>query len=224
MKALFSGDLEKQVQERIQGDSSDIKLHFYATGFNTGKTTICVPCFIWFWIICQCGGSIDRRQWWNLESYANLRCASLCRKLHWHVSMFFALFFCLSFEALGWSFVSFAAVRATPPVLSMWHWIIYNWIEKGQNMPVWLSKMALAQHFCTVCELCQLCIRRESNSMGAQYVTLQSINGWRKAQICRFGSAKWLWPSIFAQFVSSVSFASGGRATPRVLSMWPCKL
>jgi hypothetical protein len=37
VKALFSGDLEKQVQERIQGDSSDIKLHFYATGFNTGK-------------------------------------------------------------------------------------------------------------------------------------------------------------------------------------------
>jgi hypothetical protein len=37
VKALISGDLEKQVQERIQGDSSDIKLHFYATGFNTEK-------------------------------------------------------------------------------------------------------------------------------------------------------------------------------------------
>ncbi len=65
------------------------------------------------------------------ESYANLRCASLCRTLHWHVNMFFALFFCLSFEALGWSFVSFvsfASVRATPPVLSAWPWtIIIGW-------------------------------------------------------------------------------------------------
>jgi hypothetical protein len=67
----------------------------------------------------------------------------LCRKLHWHVCMFFALFFCLSFEALGWSFVSFASVRATPPVLSTWPWK-------------------------------------------------------KKVKTCRFGSAKWLWPRIFA--------------------------
>jgi hypothetical protein len=25
-----------------------------------------------------------------------------------------------------------------------------NWMKKSQNMPVWLSKMVLAQHFCAV--------------------------------------------------------------------------
>jgi hypothetical protein len=25
----------------------------------------------------------------------------------------------------------------------------HNWMKKSQNMPVWLSKMALAQQFCT---------------------------------------------------------------------------
>jgi hypothetical protein len=128
-------------------------------------------------------------------SYANLWCASLCRKLHWHVSMFFALFFCLSFEDLGWSFVSFvsfAAVRATPPVLSTWHCRIYNWMKKGQNMPVGLSKMALAQHFCTVCELCQSFASGERATPGVLSMRpCKLIIGWRKAKTCRFGSAKW---------------------------------
>jgi len=58
----------------------------------------------------------------------------------------------------------------------------YNWMKKSENMPVWLTKMALAQNFCIVCELCQLYIRRESNSTGAQYVTLVIRIGWRKSK------------------------------------------
>jgi hypothetical protein len=67
VKALISGDLEKQVQERIQGDSSDIKIHFYATGFNTGKQPF--MCHVLFGsgsyvnVVAQWTGE----KWWNLE-------------------------------------------------------------------------------------------------------------------------------------------------------------
>jgi hypothetical protein len=38
------------------------------------------------------------------------------------------------------------------------------------------------------------------NSTGTQYVTLQIKIGWGKVKACQIGSAKWFWPSIFAQF------------------------
>jgi len=34
-------------------------------------------------------------------------------------------------------------------------------------------------------------------------VTLQIKIGWRKVKTCRFGSAKWFWPDIFAQFAEA---------------------
>jgi hypothetical protein len=35
-------------------------------------------------------------------------------------------------------------------------------------------------------------------------VTLQIEIGYRKAKTCRFGSAKWFWPSNFAEFLRLV--------------------
>ncbi len=43
----------------------------------------------------------------------------------------------------------------------------------------------------------------KSSSTGAQYVTLQKKIGWRKFKTCWFNSAKWFWPSIFAQFAEA---------------------
>jgi hypothetical protein len=53
--------------------------------------------------------------------------------------------------------------------------------------------------------LMQLCILHwtKSSSTGAQYVTLQKKIGWRKFKTCWFNSAKWFWPSIFAQFAEA---------------------
>jgi hypothetical protein len=50
------------------------------------------------------------------------------------------------------SFISaqLASLRATPLVLSMCDPATNNWMKKSQNMPVWLSKMVLVQHFCAV--------------------------------------------------------------------------
>ncbi len=38
---------------------------------------------------------------------------------------------------------------------------------------------------------------------GAQYVTLHIKIGWRKVKPCKFGPAKWLWPSSFVQFAEA---------------------
>lgn len=43
----------------------------------------------------------------------------------------------------------------------------------------------------------------ESNSMGAQYVTLEIKIGGRKVKTCQLGLAKWFWPSNFAQFAEA---------------------
>jgi hypothetical protein len=43
----------------------------------------------------------------------------------------------------------------------------------------------------------------KSNSTVAQYVSLQIKIGWRTVKPCWFGSAKWFWPSIFAQFAEA---------------------
>jgi hypothetical protein len=43
----------------------------------------------------------------------------------------------------------------------------------------------------------------KSNSTVAQYVSLQIKLGWRTVETCWFGSAKWFWPSIFAQFAEA---------------------
>jgi hypothetical protein len=51
-------------------------------------------------------------------------------------------------QALLELFVALGCIRATPLVLSMWPCKLHLDKEK-QNMPVWLSKMVLAQYFCT---------------------------------------------------------------------------
>jgi hypothetical protein len=53
--------------------------------------------------------------------------------------------------------------RASPAVLT--HDVILqskNWMKKSQNMLVWLRKMVLAQHYCTVCGVTG---KRHSNAL-----------------------------------------------------------
>jgi hypothetical protein len=100
VKALISGDLEKQVQERIQGDSSDIKLHFYATGFNTGKQP-----FVYH-VLFGSGSYVNVVAQWTGDNGGTWK---LCKpSVHIIVqkaslTCMYVLCFvlCLSFEALG---------------------------------------------------------------------------------------------------------------------------
>ncbi len=91
----------------------------------------------WWWVPCKIGCGFT------------LPFSTSSPSLLTHCSTWYIAGSQLSFSV---SFISaqLASLRATPLVLSMCDPATNNWMKKSQNMPVWLSKMVLAQHFCAV--------------------------------------------------------------------------
>jgi hypothetical protein len=103
-------------------------------------------------------------------------------------------------------------LRATPSVLSM---LVSSKLKLGKENPRGDGSLGLnpGTEWCAdeTSLAIGLDIRLATACQVGSAVVLPKTNWVRKIKTCQFGSARWLWPSIFAQFAESQQSTAPAR-------------